>query len=112
VGATVFGLEDSKMSEWIQDLNALRDFVGYVVLCAPDNFPEEDFLQRDEQMNLERAFEEMRNAMNLFKPSKMNDTKRSEALSMLEESLNSYRSGNIVKGAHLLQDFRTFIFKK
>lgn len=100
------------MSLWIQDLNALRDFIGYVVLSAPDNFPEEDFLQPDEQMNLDRAFEEMRNAMNLFKPSKMDDAKRKEALSMLEESLHAYRTGDIVKGAHLLQDFRTFIFSK
>ena len=100
------------MSSWIQDLNSLRDFVGYVVLCAPDNFPEEDFLQPDEQMNLERAFEEMRDAMNLFKPSNMNDAKRAEGLSMLGESLNSYRTGDIVKGAHLLQDFRSFIFSK
>jgi hypothetical protein len=53
----------------------LSDFVGYVVLCAPDAFPEEDFLQPDEQMNLERAFEEMRNALNLFKPAKMDAAK-------------------------------------
>src|SRR5262245_36388177 len=99
-------------SAWIPDLNALKDFVGYVVLCAPNRFPEEDFLQPDEQMSLERAFEEMRNAMNLFKPSRMNDAKRREALSLLEESLNSYRANEIVKGAHLLQDFRSFIFKR
>ena len=100
------------MSSWIQDLNSLWDFIGYVVLSAPDNFPEEDFLQPDEQMNLERAFEELRNAMNLIKPSKLNDAKRSEALSLLEESLDSYRAGNVVKGAHLLQDFRVLIFNK
>ena len=97
---------------WIQDLNSLRDFVGYVVLCAPDNFPEEDFLKPDEQMNLERAFEELRNALNLFKTSKLNDVKRRDALALLEESLNSYRTGDVVRGAHLLQDFRSFIFNR
>jgi hypothetical protein len=99
------------MSSWIQDLSSLKDFIGYVVLSAPDNFVEEDYLQPDEQMNLERAFEELRNAMNLIKPSKLNDAARSEALSLLEESLNSYRAGDDVKGAHLLQDFRVFISK-
>jgi hypothetical protein len=98
--------------DWISDLNSLSDFVGYVVLCAPDAFPEEDFLQPDEQMNLERAFEEMRNALNLFKPAKMDAAKRRDALCLLEESLNFYHAGEVVKGAHLLQDFRSFIFKK
>jgi exonuclease VII small subunit len=95
---------------WITDLNSFRDFIGYAVLCAPDDFPEEDYLQPDEQMNLERAFEELRNALNLVKPSKLNDAKRRDALSLLEESLNSYRSGNDIKGAHLLQDFQNVIF--
>ena len=100
------------MSSWIQDLSSLWDFIGYVVLSAPDNFAEEDYLQPDEQMNLERAFEELRNAINLIKPSKLNDAERTEALSLLEESLNSYRAGDDVKGAHVLQDFQVLIFNK
>ncbi|HSE15780.1 MAG TPA: hypothetical protein VLB46_01940 [Pyrinomonadaceae bacterium] len=97
---------------WIRDLDSLWDFIGYVVLSAPDDFAEEDFLQPHEQMNLERAFEELRNALNLIKPAKLNDAKRSHALSLLEESLNSYQAGDDVKGAHLLQDFQVLIFNK
>lgn len=95
---------------WIKDLDSFWDFIGYVVLSAPDHFAEEDFLQPDEQMNLERAFEEMRDAMNLFPPSKLNDAERSDALSLLQKSLDSYRAGDDVKGAHLLQDFQTLVF--
>jgi hypothetical protein len=100
------------MSSWIKDVSSLWDFIGYVVLSAPDNFAEEDYLQPDEQMNLERAFEELRNAINLIKPAKLNDAERNEALSLLEESLNSYRAGDDVKGAHVLQDFQVLIFNK
>ena len=100
------------MTLWIQDLNALWDFIGYVVLCAPDAFPEEDYLQPEEQINLDRAFDELRNAMNLIKPAKMDEAKRSEAFSLLEESLNAYRAGDDVKGAHVLQDFQVLIFNK
>ena len=100
------------MSSWIKDLDSLWDFIGYVVLSAPDDFDEEDYLQPDEQMNLERAFEELRNAMNLIKPSKMDDAKRSEAFALLDESLNAYRAGDDVKGAHVLQDFQVLIFNK
>ena len=100
------------MSSWIQDLNSLWDFIGYVVLCAPDAFPEEDYLQPEDQMNLERAFDELRNAMNLIKLSEMDDAKRSDALSLLEKSFNAYRVGDDVKGAHVLQDFQVLIFNK
>jgi len=97
---------------WVQDSNALYNFIGFVVLRAPDSFPEEDFLQPAEQLNLERAFEEMRHGVDLIKPTMLDEAKRSEALSLLEEALNAYRAGDQFKGAHLLQDFRNLIFKK
>ena len=96
----------------IQEARDLWDFIGYVVLCAPNAFPQRDYLAPEEQMNLERAFEEMRIGLDVFSPRKLTDTKREKALSLLEESLNSYRTGEEVKGAHVLQDFGFVIFNK
>ena len=45
---------------WIRDARSLSDFIGYVVIYAPDGFPEEDYLQPHEQMTLERAFDELK----------------------------------------------------
>ena len=97
---------------WIRDTQSFKDFVGYVVLSAPDSFDEEDYLQPDQQMNLERAFAELRKGFDLIKPRKLIDEKGEAALSMLEQSLNSYRAGDIVRGAHLLQELRAFLFRK
>src|SRR5258708_2893504 len=97
---------------WVRDMKSLYNFIGYVVLSAPDAFPEEDYLQPEEQMNLERAFAELRKGIDLIETTMMNDTKRKELLSVLEESLNSYRAGNQFQGAHRLQDFEALIFKK
>jgi hypothetical protein len=96
---------------WIVDIDGLYDFIGYVVLRAPDAFPEEDFLQPEEQMNLERAFEELRNAIDLIDPEMMDDAKRRKLLSLLEESLNSYRAGDEDNGVDRLHDFEALIFK-
>ena len=97
---------------WIRDIDSLYDFIGYVVLSAPNAFPEEDYLQPEEQMNLERAFEELRKGIDLIDPTMMDDAKHRRLLSLLEESLNSYQAGDEVNGAHLLQDFEALIFKK
>ena len=30
---------------WVRDVSSLYDFIGYVVLRAPDHFPREDYLK-------------------------------------------------------------------
>jgi hypothetical protein len=112
VGAAIVFVLEVDALPWIRDIDSLYDFIGYVVLSAPDAFPEEDYLQPEEQMNLERAFEELRNGIGLIEPTMMNDTKRKDMLSLLDESLNSYRAGDDLNGAHRLQDFEALIFKK
>jgi hypothetical protein len=53
------------MTHRIRDIDALYDFIGYVVVSAPDRFPKEDYLSDHEQMNLERAFAELRHGIAL-----------------------------------------------
>jgi len=96
---------------WIHDIGSLSDFVVYTVLCAPDSFADED-LKLEEQLNLERAFEELRHGVDLIEPTKMDDAQRKEALAVLEESLNSYRAGDQVEGKHRLREFEALIFGK
>ena len=45
-------MERGSQSEWVRSPEDLRDFFSYVLLSAPDEFPVEDFLAPDEQMNL------------------------------------------------------------
>ena len=47
------------------DLHGFKDFVGYVILCAPELFPEQDWRPPDKQMNLDRAFVGLRYGLDL-----------------------------------------------
>jgi hypothetical protein len=69
----------------IQTVDSLYDFIGYIVLCAPDQFPNRDYLPSDQQRGLSAT---------------------------LDRSLASYRQGDIVAGAHTLQYFQDLIFKE
>jgi hypothetical protein len=90
--------------------DALYDFIGYVVLCAPDDFPVEDYLPASEQMTLDRAFVRLRQALDTLDPKVVTAKKRPTLLNLLDESLAAYRVGDQFAGAHLLQDFQDLIF--
>lgn len=96
---------------WVQDIDSLYDFIGYVVVHAPDRFPVEDYLAPEEQMTLQKAFDELRHGLSLIDPEIADKDKSRRLSSLLEESLAAYRSGEMVKGAHLLQDLEGLIFK-
>lgn len=87
---------------WVRDARALYDFIGYVVVYAPDGFPVEDYLQPHEQMTLDLAFDELRHGIGLLQLP----APRAQALqALLDTALQHYRSGDDVRGAHVLQDF-------
>lgn len=86
------------MSEWIKDVEDLRDMFSYVLLSAPDEFPLEDYLTPGEQMNLERAFEELQAGVARYVAAKA-----VECCAMLSAALAAYRRGDDVAGARLLQ---------
>ena len=97
---------------WVKDINSFYNFIGYVVLCAPDRFPVEDYLPPDQQLNLEKAFVELRKGVDLIDKAVAPAEKRRSLLQLLDQSLASYRSGDDVSGAHLLQDLDALVFKK
>jgi len=97
-------------SNWVKDANSLYDFIGYVVLYAPDRFPREDYLPEGEQMTLERAFAELNAALAMVE-SDLPNAPSSNLRGLLEQSAAAYRSAEPVRGAHLLQDFQDLVFK-
>ena len=95
----------------ITTVDDLYDFIGYVVLSAPDKFPVEDYLKADEQMNLDRAFALLREGVVVAYPDDFHPEKKVALYALLDDSLHAYRAGDRVKGAHVLQDFQDKIFK-
>lgn len=91
-------------------VNDLFNLIGYVVLCAPDKFPVRDYLAPDEQMNLDRAFDQLRLGVEIAYPADFHPKKSGALYSLLDKSLSAYRAGDRFNGAHLLQDFQDQIF--
>ena len=97
---------------WVRDIDSLYNFIGYVVLRAPDRFPREDYLSAEEQMDLEKAFIELRRGIDLIEPDMADVAKRKHLASILDQAFAAYKSDEVYKGAHLVQDFQDLIFKR
>lgn len=95
----------------VKSLDRLYDFIATVVLYAPDRFPKRDYLKPEEQLNLERAFEELNSGMEYVREKIKDQGRLDELQQILDDSLAAYRVGDDVKGAHLLQDFEEIVFK-
>lgn len=95
---------------WVSNLDDLYDFLSVVIACAPDEFFEEDYLSEDEQLNLDRAFEQLYVGMKFVSDKIKDERKVAELKVLLDRSLQSFRSGDDKTGAHLLQEFETAIF--
>jgi len=96
---------------WVKDIDSLCDFLGYVILRAPNRFPVEDYLPADEQMTLDKAFSEIRTGLSFVDPEVAGVEKRKILLDLLDASYLAYQRGGDIKGAHLLQKFEGMIFK-
>ncbi|WP_175832394.1 hypothetical protein [Burkholderia cepacia] len=90
-------------------LTRYHDFISYVLLSAPDDFPEEDYLSADEQMTLEKAFAELLSTLPVVVPKVSSDC-LPLLRTMLEMSLEAYQYGDSMRGAHILQEFEGMIW--
>ena len=95
----------------IKTVGDLSELIGYVVLAAPDHFHDPELLPEN-QMNLDRAFEQLRSGVEIAYPEASFSEKRRALYALLDQSLSGYRAGDIRKGAHTLQEFRRSIFKE
>ena len=95
----------------IHNPNDLMNFLSYMVLYAPHDFPEEDYLRSSEQMTLERAFQVLNDGLSILRSS-FRDKDVCNVHSLLNESLEAYRTGDIVKGARLLQKLESMVSQR
>jgi hypothetical protein len=83
---------------WREKLGELMESVAYVMGSAPDHFPVEDFLPPDEQMNLDRAFAEIRDQFAEVANGHGECAEIQECRSKIEASYESYRLGDEKEG--------------
>ena len=90
------------LGRWVRDLPSLRDFIAYVIVHAPDNFPVEDVLPAHEQMTLELAFTELQHGIGLLR---LPAPHAQDLQTLLDTALQHYRRGDDVQGARLVHEF-------
>jgi hypothetical protein len=95
----------------MESIDDLWNHIAYTLGCAPDRFPYEDFLEPDQQMTLDRAFDLLRQGVQIAYPEPEFATKRSELNAILDCSYSHYRTGDEIAAGHLLNEFESGIFK-
>jgi len=95
---------------WVTSIQSFKDFLSLVIVHAPDDFPEEDFLKPQEQLDLESAFVELRHGLTLLANPGVSASSAASLASFLDRALVAYRSGDDIAGAHLLQELESQAF--
>lgn len=96
----------------MENTDDLWDHIAYVMGYAPDRFPYRDFLPADQQMDLTRAFDQLRQGVVVAYPESDAEQKRQSLFSILDQSLAAYRNGQEIEAGHLLNEFQDAIFKQ
>ena len=95
----------------VETVDDLWNHIAYVMAYAPDQFPHEDFLTEDQQMNLERAFDQLRGGIEVAYPEPSYALKRDLLNGILDRSYAAYRADDEIAAGHLLNEFQDNIFK-
>jgi len=100
------------MLQRVKNIEHFLQLLHVTVLCAPDRFSVEDYLEEDEQLTLETAYRDLNYGMQFVAKKVKSPEIVANAQKMLDESLACYRQGERVKGAHMLQDLEDIVFGK
>jgi hypothetical protein len=94
------------MHEHVSHFEAYVDFISYVLISAATEFTPQTFLAPEEQTNLENAFQTLFNKFPLVARRLRTPAAAPELKRLLQSSLEAYRSGDVLRGGHILQEFR------
>ena len=95
----------------VESIQDLWNHIAYVMAYAPDQFPPEDFLTEDKQMNLDRAFEKLHQGIEIAYSGPSHSSKRVLLSSILDRSYLAYKAGDGTVAGHFLNEFQDKIFK-
>jgi hypothetical protein len=93
------------------DLHSFKDFVGFVKLCAPNDFPPREGVGPDEQWTLDLAFEGLRLGLNLAVEEKGERKEFATCRKLVEDAYVYYRNGQMREGFFTLEEMRKVLKK-
>jgi hypothetical protein len=88
---------------WHEKVADLTEWVAYVMGCAPDHFPYEDYIGAHQQLDLERAFAELRSKLTEV----ANDHETPEIAQcgvIFEQAYEIYQRGERIPGMQKLEE--------
>jgi hypothetical protein len=97
------------MARKFERYSDVTDFIGFMVLCCGKRFPKVGTFGDNQSENLEVAFQRLREGLPLVAKKLRNDEKLREVEGLIGASLAAYRSGDNMRGAHLLQDIENVV---
>ena len=87
---------------WISDAESFHDFLRFTIVYAPD-FPKEDYLEEDEQLDLVKAFNELKIGLRfveeVYPPDVIGNVRK-----VIDEAWQEYNNGDDFAGSRKLQD--------
>lgn len=93
----------------MESIEDLWEHIAYTLAYAPD-FPRRDFPPEDQQMSLDRAFEQLRQGVLIACPEGGTAAKRKLLFDLLEKSFQAYTEGDELNACRLINDFQRSIF--
>ena len=91
------------------DLHGFKDFVVFVRMWAPNNFPGRDGALAEEPWTLELAFQGLRTGIASAISEKGERAEFSESLELIDEAYQHYKSGDKAGGFRALDDVRKIL---
>jgi hypothetical protein len=76
------------------DLHSFKDYVGFVKLCAPDEFPVEDWASPADQWTLDLAYEGLLRGLEVAESEGISHKVLAECRSLFDAAFGHYRAGN------------------
>ena len=95
---------------WVKSESTFRDFLSLVIVHAPDDFPTEDFLPPEEQLNLDLAFKELHAGVEILSAKRANSPEKQVLHALLDRSHAMFAEGKEIEGARLLQELEAHVF--
>lgn len=91
------------------DLHSFKDYVGFVKLCAPEDFPLRDYGVPADQWTLESAFDGLRYGLRIaLNEDGMRDIFALGAV-LVDEAYDAYRNGRLRDGFLKLEELQTLL---
>ena len=93
------------------DLHSFKDYVGFVKLCGPSDFPLREGVEESDQWTLDLAFEGLRHGLRIAVEEKGELPALAECRLLVEEAFTHYQQGKMREGFFNLEQVQTLLKK-